>query len=91
MAEHDSLGVQRRFGLGAAQAGAEPRGQRAPVDRDLAQRRQVEGELATSIGRDLLALYTGAVRTQAGISLNQAAINAVHAQMKAMLETMSGT
>jgi hypothetical protein len=44
VAEDDVPGVQRRFGLGSAQAGTQPRGQRAAIDLDAAQPRQVEAD-----------------------------------------------
>ncbi|MDJ0825159.1 MAG: SurA N-terminal domain-containing protein [Rhodobacter sp.] len=52
-----------------------------PAEPEVATRRDGFAEaLAQSIGADILRAYSDAIQTQAGISLNQAAINAVHAQ-----------
>ena len=45
-----------------------------------AQRTQIEEATAQSIGADILRAYSGAIERQAGISLNQQAIAAVHTQ-----------
>ena len=51
------------------------------ADEDLAARRsQLEQATQQSMGTDLLQAYSRAIEAQAGISLNQAAINAVHTQ-----------
>ncbi len=51
-----------------------------PDDADIAARKRTfEAATAQAIGADILQAYTQAIETQAGISLNQAAINAVHA------------
>lgn len=50
-------------------------------DQELAQRRErLAAATAQSLGADILQAYSGAIEAQAGISLNQAAINAVHTQ-----------
>jgi peptidyl-prolyl cis-trans isomerase D len=47
----------------------------------LAERRSAIGDAVTqSLGQDVLGAFTGAVENAAGITLNQQAINAVHAQ-----------
>ncbi|MDJ0627201.1 MAG: SurA N-terminal domain-containing protein [Rhodobacter sp.] len=45
-----------------------------------AQRDGYATSIAQSIGADILRAYSDAIQAQAGISLNQAAINAVHSQ-----------
>ncbi len=51
-----------------------------PDDADIAARKAAfEDSTAQGIGADILQAYTQAIEAQAGISLNQAAINAVHA------------
>ena len=51
------------------------------TDTDLAARRdQLAEATAQAIGTDLLQAYANAIQAQAGISINQAAINAVHVQ-----------
>ena len=45
-----------------------------------AQRQAVLGELAQGIAQDVFAMYANALQREAGISLNQQAIAAVHAQ-----------
>ena len=51
------------------------------ADGDVAvQRAAIESEMAQSMARDLFQAYTNALQRDAGISLNQQAINAVHAQ-----------
>ncbi|MGG7644566.1 SurA N-terminal domain-containing protein [Rhodovulum sp. YNF3179] len=52
-----------------------------PADPDIAALRQsLERQQAQGIAEDLYALFADAVRARAGIELNQAAIDAVHAQ-----------
>ncbi|MDF0597012.1 peptidylprolyl isomerase [Psychromarinibacter halotolerans] len=41
---------------------------------------QLRDQLASSLGQDILGAYAATVQSEAGISLNQTAINAVHAQ-----------
>ncbi|WP_425049976.1 SurA N-terminal domain-containing protein [Psychromarinibacter sp. S121] len=41
---------------------------------------QLRDQLAAALGQDILGAYAATVQSEAGISLNQAAINAVHAQ-----------
>ena len=51
------------------------------TDTDLAARRdQLAEATAQAIGTDLLQAYANAIQAQAGVSINQAAINAVHVQ-----------
>jgi len=56
----------------------------APPDAENAdnvtRQEQLAEALAQGIGADILQAYTSAIEAQAGISLNQAAINAVHTQ-----------
>ena len=50
---------------------------------DLEQiRARIDDDAAQSIAQDALAAFTRALQLQAGISLNQAALNAVHAQFR---------
>ena len=52
-----------------------------PEDPDLvATEKAIRDEIRQGLGQDALALFTRAVEQEAGISLDQAAINAVHAQ-----------
>jgi peptidyl-prolyl cis-trans isomerase D len=52
-----------------------------PNDPDgAAMRSAIQNEAVQGIGQDALAAFTSAVEQQAGITLNQSAINAVHAQ-----------
>ena len=44
------------------------------------RRASIEFELSRSLARDIYAIYSNALQAEAGISLNQHAINAVHAQ-----------
>ena len=44
------------------------------------RRERLAAATAQSLGADILQAYSGAIEAQAGISLNQAAINAVHTQ-----------
>lgn len=53
------------------------------ADPDLAQRREAfRQRIAQSIGQDMLDAYTRAIEATAGIELDQAAINAVHATLQ---------
>jgi len=50
-------------------------------DEEMATRRErLAAATAQSLGADILQAYSSAIEAQAGISLNQAAINAVHTQ-----------
>ncbi|MDH5529947.1 MAG: peptidylprolyl isomerase, partial [Paracoccaceae bacterium] len=41
----------------------------------------LKDQLAQALAQDMFDLYTQAIESEAGITLDQAAINAVHAQM----------
>lgn len=43
-------------------------------------RRRIESQMAQAVAQDVFGLFSTALQNQAGISLDQAAINAVHAQ-----------
>ncbi len=47
-----------------------------------AAREKISASLGQSVGRDLFEMYTKATQAEVGITLNQAAINAVNAQMQ---------
>lgn len=47
-----------------------------------AMREAIENRTAQSIAQDMIDLYVVAIEAEAGISLNQTAINAVHAQLQ---------
>jgi len=49
-------------------------------EENAARRDRIAEGVAQSLGNDILRAYSAAIENQAGISLNQAAINAVHAQ-----------
>ena len=42
--------------------------------------RSIEGRVTQSLSQDIFQAFTNAVQSEAGISINQSAINAVHAQ-----------
>lgn len=46
-----------------------------------ATREALEAQIAQAIGTDMLQAFTAAIQEQAGINLNTAALNAVHAQL----------
>ncbi|PPB81683.1 peptidyl-prolyl cis-trans isomerase D [Albidovulum inexpectatum] len=53
-----------------------------PEDEELrATREALDAQIAQAIGTDMLQAFTAAVQEQAGINLNTAALNAVHAQL----------
>ena len=43
---------------------------------------QIDSQLSQSLANDMLGLYATAIQSEAGLSLDQAAINAVQAQMQ---------
>lgn len=53
-----------------------------PEDEEVrATREALEAQIAQAIGTDMLQAFTAAIQEQAGINLNTAALNAVHAQL----------